>query len=126
MPGPVFNMSCFLGVQLALNNDFPWFAGTFLAWLCLVGPGVTLTFGCMPIWNKFRDFSCYKRALPGLNAAAVGLLVSTLFVVYGALEEKSPYIPGSRAVALCTYAAVEKFGPQSSVQIVLVAAALGF
>lgn len=125
MPGPVFNMACFLGVQLSLNHGFNWLLGTFLAWLCLVGPGVTLTFGAMPLWNKLRDFRCYKKALPGLNSAAVGLLVSTLFVVYEALEEKSPYIPGSRAVALCTYAAVEKFGPQCAVHIVLVAAALG-
>merc|ERR1712039_794315 len=125
MPGPVFNLSCFLGVQLALSNNFPWLAGTFLAWLCLVGPGIAVTFGCMPLWNKLRDFDCYKHALPGLNAAAVGLLVSTLFIVYGAMEEKSPYRQGSRAIALCTYAAVEKFGPRSAVQIVLIAGVLG-
>merc|ERR1712222_207658 len=61
MPGPVFNMACFLGVQLALNNGFNWIAGTFLAWLCLVGPGVTLTFGAMPLWNRLRDFQCGTR-----------------------------------------------------------------
>lgn len=107
MPGPVFNLSCFLGVQLALANNYPWALGTFLAWAGLVGPGVALTFGAMPLWNKLRAFSFYNKALPGLNAAAVGLLVSTLFTVYGALEERSPWKPGSRAVALCAYALID-------------------
>lgn len=107
MPGPVFNMSCFLGVQLALANNFPWVEGTVLAWAALIGPGVVLTFGAMPLWNKLRSFKFYNKALPGLNAAAVGLLVSTLFTVFGALEDRSPWKPGSRAVALCSYALVD-------------------
>merc|ERR1712194_586528 len=70
MPGPVFNMSCFLGVQIALSQgDIHWLWGTFLAWFCLVGPGVALTFGAMPLWDKLRSLAWYKKALPGLNAA---------------------------------------------------------
>jgi len=107
MPGPVFNMAAFLGVQLALANGFPWPAGTLLAWFGLIGPGVILIFGAMPLWNQLRSFKAYSRALPGLNAAAVGLLVSTVFTVYTALEQRSPWPAGSRAVALCAYAAVE-------------------
>merc|ERR1712087_977519 len=82
MPGPVFNLSCFLGVQSSLANGFPWPMGTLLCWLALMGPGAVLTFGAMPLWNKLRSFEAYSRALPGLNAAAVGLLLSTVFSVY--------------------------------------------
>lgn len=124
MPGPVFNLSCFLGVQLSLANGFPWPAGTFLCWISLMGPGVVLTFGAMPLWGKLRSFAFYGRALPGLNAAAVGLLVSTIFVVNGALEARSPWPAGSRAVALCAYAAIE-LGKVDVPTVVLVAALVG-
>ncbi|CAE8710172.1 unnamed protein product, partial [Polarella glacialis] len=56
MPGPVFNMSCFLGVQLALSSGMSWQLGTFMAWAGLVGPGVVLIFGAMPLWDKLRSF----------------------------------------------------------------------
>jgi len=125
MPGPVFNMSCFLGVQLALANNYPWLQGTFLAWACLVGPGVVLTFGAMPLWDRLRSFSFYNKALPGLNAAAVGLLVSTLFTVYGALEDRSPWKPGSRAVALCAYALIDLMKVEVP-YVVLVAGVAGY
>mmetsp|Transcript_22103 Transcript_22103/g.63309 ORF Transcript_22103/g.63309 Transcript_22103/m.63309 type:complete len:430 (+) Transcript_22103:55-1344(+) len=126
MPGPVFNMSCFLGVQLALANGFPWLLGTFLCWIALMGPGVMLTFGAMPLWGKLRSFACYGRALPGLNAAAVGLLVSTIFSVYAALEKRSPWPAGSRAVALCAYAALEAMGPKSAPYVVVAAGVVGY
>jgi|EP00927_Polykrikos_kofoidii_P024029 chromate transporter len=125
MPGPVFNLSCFIGVQLALANNFNWFLGTFLCWAGLVGPGVVLTFGAMPLWDKLRQFEAYHRALPGLNAAAVGLLVATLFSVYSALEVKSPFPAGSRAVALCAFAAINSLKLSVPI-VVVVAGAVGF
>mmetsp|Transcript_9369 Transcript_9369/g.24221 ORF Transcript_9369/g.24221 Transcript_9369/m.24221 type:complete len:423 (+) Transcript_9369:59-1327(+) len=124
MPGPVFNMACFLGVQLALANDFPWWAGTILCWAGLVLPGVILTFGALPLWTQFRELGVYQRALPGLNAAAVGLLVCTIFLVYGALEARSPFPAGSRAVALLAYAAIEH-GKANVPLTVLVAGCVG-
>mmetsp|Transcript_30433 Transcript_30433/g.65540 ORF Transcript_30433/g.65540 Transcript_30433/m.65540 type:complete len:427 (+) Transcript_30433:186-1466(+) len=119
MPGPLFNISCFLGVQLSLASGYPWLLGTFLCWISLMGPGVALCFGVMPLWGKLRTFSFYSRALPGLNAAAVGLLVSTIFMVFGALERRSPWPEGSRAVALCAYALLEhaKLGVPATVAI---------
>eukprot|EP00933_Yihiella_yeosuensis_P016809 TRINITY_DN14224_c0_g1_i3.p1 TRINITY_DN14224_c0_g1~~TRINITY_DN14224_c0_g1_i3.p1 ORF type:complete len:427 (+),score=66.63 TRINITY_DN14224_c0_g1_i3:107-1387(+) len=125
MPGPVFNMSCFLGVQLALANNFPWQLGTFLCWCGLVGPGVLLTFGAMPLWDKMRSSEAYARALPGLNAAAVGLLVSTVFNVFAAMNERSPWPAGSKAVALCAYAAIEIVKIEVPI-VVLIAGLVGY
>jgi chromate transporter len=132
MPGPVFNMSCFLGVQIALKqNDIHWLLGTVLAWMCLVGPGVGLTFGAMPLWDKLKSLAWYKKALPGLNAAAVGLLLSTLFVVYAKLEARAQEIEAvneTRALVLCAYAFVAMQAKSADHLVpfaVLVAAALG-
>lgn len=123
MPGPVFNLSCFLGVQIALNSDFPWLAGTAMAWAGLIGPGVVLIFGAVPLWAKLRSFEAYRRALPGLNAAAVGLLVSAVFTVYTALDQRSPWKEGSRAMAVCAYAAIEMLKVQVPYVVVVAAVA---
>lgn len=124
-PGPVFNMSCYLGVQIALASGRSWLPTTALCWAGLMGPGVILVFGAMPLWEKLRKYRAYQLALPGLNAACVGLLVSTVFVVYGALEARSPWPAGSRAMALLSYCALEM--AQANVPLVVVIAGiLGF
>lgn len=119
MPGPVFNIACYLGVQIALNNNWNWFTGMGICWLGLMGPGIVLSFAAVPLWGKLRDFECYKRALPGLNSAAVGLLVSTVFVVYEAVEKRSPWKSGSIAVALLSYCAAEMLKVSAPTIVVL-------
>eukprot|EP00439_Symbiodinium_sp_Y106_P016165 s358_g2.t1 len=107
MPGPVFNISCFLGIQLALNSGVYWLWGIFLCWAGLMGPGVTLIFGAYTLWDELRKQRLYQHALPGLNAAAVGLLVPTMFVVYDTLQARSPWQSGSRALVVLAYYFIE-------------------
>merc|ERR1712032_768732 len=38
-------------------------------------------------WARFRTNAVYKRALPGLNAAAVGLLMASLVQMAAAVRE---------------------------------------
>jgi len=125
MPGPVFNIACFLGVQLALNNGWAWYEGTFLCWMGLMAPGILLIFAAVPLWEKLRSFEVYSKALPGLNAAAVGLLLPTVFLVYNTLEERSPWQIGSRALAVAAFYAVE-IAKQNVPLIVGIAGLLGF
>lgn len=125
MPGPVFNISCFLGVQLALNNGWPWVLGTALCWLGLMGPGILLIFGAVPLWDKLRKLDIYNKALPGLNAAAVGLLLPTVFLVYDTLEERSPWKVGSRGLAVVAYYVVDIAKVNVPLTVVL-AGLLGF
>eukprot|EP00929_Paragymnodinium_shiwhaense_P072130 TRINITY_DN36613_c0_g1_i1.p1 TRINITY_DN36613_c0_g1~~TRINITY_DN36613_c0_g1_i1.p1 ORF type:complete len:429 (+),score=93.36 TRINITY_DN36613_c0_g1_i1:77-1363(+) len=124
-PGPVFNMSCFLAVQLALTSGESWLLSCALAWGALLGPGITLMFGALPLWSQMQRFSFYNKALPGLNAAATGLLVSTLFLVFSALEKRSPWIEGSRALVLLAWAATEHL-KLSVPWVVLVAGCAGY
>eukprot|EP00437_Effrenium_voratum_P010223 CAMPEP_0181433004 /NCGR_PEP_ID=MMETSP1110-20121109/19065_1 /TAXON_ID=174948 /ORGANISM="Symbiodinium sp., Strain CCMP421" /LENGTH=420 /DNA_ID=CAMNT_0023556437 /DNA_START=43 /DNA_END=1305 /DNA_ORIENTATION=+ len=107
MPGPVFNISCFLGIQLALNSGVYWLWGIFLCWAGLMGPGITLIFGAYTLWDELRKQRLYQHALPGLNAAAVGLLVPTMFVVYDTLQARSPWQSGSRALVVLAYYFIE-------------------
>ena len=51
----------------------------------------------MPLWGKLRKFSIYNRALPGLNAAAVGLLV-LLGLGHLASDSGRPTSPRARTI----------------------------
>lgn len=81
MPGPLFNFSAYLGAIIAKNYDYVWISGVSLCWIGLFAPGILLIFGVLPYWAWFRKFQVYRRMLPGLNAAAVGLVVAALFKV---------------------------------------------
>lgn len=42
--------------------------------------------GVLPIWGKARNWGLYRRALPGLNASGVGLIIASVFsLALGAL-----------------------------------------
>lgn len=72
-----------------------------------MGPGITLIFGAYTLWDELRKQRLYQHALPGLNAAAVGLLVPTMFVVYDTLQARSPWQSGSRALVVLAYYFIE-------------------
>eukprot|EP00878_Enallax_costatus_P032069 GHUV01035167.1.p1 GENE.GHUV01035167.1~~GHUV01035167.1.p1 ORF type:complete len:335 (+),score=47.08 GHUV01035167.1:103-1107(+) len=87
MPGPLFNFSAYLGAIMAMRAGYVFIVGTLLAWFGLFGPGVMLIFGIMPFWGKFRRWTFYRRALPGLNAAGVGLIIASVFsLTFGSLS----------------------------------------
>jgi chromate transport protein ChrA len=56
--------------------------GVAACWLGLFGPGIMLLYGLLPFWGSFRQNNAYRRALPGLSAAAVGLVVMAVFEMY--------------------------------------------
>lgn len=76
MPGPMFNFAAFLG---AVTAGFP---GSVTAAVGLFGPGVILIFAMLPFWSRFRHLAWFKAVLKGLNASAVGLIVSGCVTLY--------------------------------------------
>jgi chromate transporter len=68
MPGPLFTIGSFLagasgGVAAVISGTLMIFA-----------PSALLVFGLLPWWNELQKFSVMQRALPGINAAVVGLV----------------------------------------------------
>lgn len=82
MPGPMFNLSAYLGAVTAVRTGWNPLVGVAACWLGLFGPGIMLMYGLLPFWGGFRSSEVYRRALPGLNAAAVGLVVMAVFSMY--------------------------------------------
>ena len=109
MPGPLFNFSAYLGAVIAGNAGFAPFLGTVVCWLGLFGPGVGLIFGILPFWGHFREYALYKRALPGINAAAVGLIFTAVLRMAFGARRSSPFPDASASIGVLGFVAVQHF-----------------
>lgn len=77
VPGPMFTFSAFLG---AVSGPAPngWF-GAAVALVAVFVPSFLLMMGVLPFWDRLRQITAVRRALVGINAAIVGLLVAALY-----------------------------------------------
>ncbi|MEX2481210.1 MAG: chromate efflux transporter [Gammaproteobacteria bacterium] len=77
VPGPLFTFAAYLGTVSGPEPN-----GWFGAILCLVAvftPSFLLVIGVMPFWNHLRRLWPIRKALIGINAAVVGLLLAALY-----------------------------------------------
>ena len=106
MPGPLFNLSAYIGAVAAKRAGVNVIVGVMCCWFGLFGPGVMLIFAVLPFWGKFRKWDVYKRVLPGLNASAVGLVVAAVFSIAFKVKDISPFPNASVCIGLiCTFCA---------------------
>ncbi len=77
LPGPLFTFAAFLG---AASSQAPagWLGGG-LAVVAIFLPGFLLVLGTLPFWEHLRRFEAMRRAMLGVNAAVVGLLLAAFF-----------------------------------------------
>jgi chromate transporter len=77
LPGPLFTFAAFLGARQA---DLPHgLAGALVALLGIFLPGYLLVLGTLPFWDRARHHAAMARAMDGVNAAVVGLLLATFY-----------------------------------------------
>lgn len=108
LPGPLFNFSAYLGAIMAMRAGYTFIIGTVLAWFGLFSPGILIVFGIMPFWGKFRQWAVYRRALPGLNAAGIGLIIASVFsLMFGALSV-SAFRMTSICIGVVAFTAVDQ------------------
>lgn len=77
VPGPLFTFAAYLG---AVSTVSP--TGAVGAILCLVAvflPSFLLVIGVLPLWGLLRSRNSVGRAMRGINAAVVGLLLAALY-----------------------------------------------
>lgn len=110
LPGPLFNFSAYLGTILAMNHGYVFIVGTIIAWLGLFMPGIMLTFGVLPFWTRFRNWNIYNRALPGLNAAGIGLIVTSVFSLTLGAYKQSPFPVTSICIGIVGFTSVDQLG----------------
>lgn len=100
VPGPLFTFASYLGAAQQVVNPV---AGVVLATLLIFLPGLLLMIGALPHWAALSQRPDMRRALAGLNAGVVGLLLAAL---YDPVFTSAIHGPRHLAVALLAYAAL--------------------
>ncbi len=70
VPGPLFTFAAYLGTVMV-----GW-RGGLIATIAIFLPAFLLILGTLPFWSSMRRNSKLRRALLGVNAAVVGILIS--------------------------------------------------
>jgi chromate transporter len=77
VPGPLFSFAAFLG---AASTGHPaGVAGALLATVAIFLPSFLLIGAALPLWRELRAFASMRRAMAGINAAVVGILLAALY-----------------------------------------------
>ena len=77
VPGPLFTFSAYLGTVME-TPPAGWVGGL----ICLAAifvPSFLLVIGTLPYWNALQRLESARRAMLGVNAAVVGLLLAALY-----------------------------------------------
>ncbi|KAG0234139.1 hypothetical protein BGW42_006880 [Actinomortierella wolfii] len=86
LPGPNFNFAAFLGAVAMINSTSGNVgAGILGALLCSIGifaPGLLLPCAIIPLWQALRNRPIVKMIFRGVNAAALGLVYSAVWLLW--------------------------------------------
>tara|TARA_A100001037_G_scaffold299312_1_gene324630 strand:- start:28582 stop:29775 length:1194 start_codon:yes stop_codon:yes gene_type:complete len=77
VPGPLFTFSAFLGTVLK-SGPSGWIGAT----ICLIAiflPSFFLILGVLPFWDSLGKLQFISKALLGINASVVGLLIAAFY-----------------------------------------------
>jgi chromate transporter len=121
VPGPLFTFAAFLGAAQAPAPS--GIAGAAIALAAIFLPGLLLTYGMLPFWDRVRRRAGAQAALAGVNAAVVGLLLAALL---GPIWFSAIAGPVDVALALAGFTALVlwKAPPWAVVAVLAIAGAL--
>jgi chromate transporter len=77
VPGPLFTFAAYLGT--VMHPAPTGWAGGLLCLVAIYLPSFLLLAGALPLWGTLRRHPAMQRALRGINAAVVGLLLAALY-----------------------------------------------
>lgn len=83
IPGPVFSIAAFTGATALKQKGQSWqIAGSAIGMVAIFLPSALLVLFFFPIWHNLRRYAVVYRALEGINAVVVGIMVaSTLYMM---------------------------------------------
>jgi chromate transporter len=103
VPGPLFTFAAYLGA--VMQHPPSGLAGGLLALVAIFLPSFLLVIGTLPYWEALRRESTMQRALSGINAAVVGLLLAALYdpVWTSSIKSKADFAMALAAFALLVF-----------------------
>jgi len=102
MPGPLFTFAAYLGA--AAGPEPNGWLGALICLVAIFAPSFLLVVGVLPYWDRLRRFALMRRALAGVNAAVVGLLIAVFYdpVWTSAIQSPADFALGIAAFGLLT------------------------
>jgi chromate transporter len=98
VPGPLFTFAAYLG---AVSTQSPnGVVGAAIALAAIFLPAFLLVIGALPLWEGARRHPAMQRAMLGVNAAVVGLLLAAFYHPVWTSAIRSPQDFALAAVAL--------------------------
>lgn len=103
VPGPLTTFAAYLGTVMDAGPG-GWIGG-MLALIAIFIPAGLLVFGTLPFWEVLRERASIQRALLGINAAVVGILVAALYspVWTSAIHRPADFALGLAAFGLLVF-----------------------
>ncbi len=77
VPGPLFTFAAYLGTVSTHSPN--GVAGAVIALAAIFLPAFLLVIGAAPLWERARRYPPMQRAMLGVNAAVVGLLLAAFY-----------------------------------------------
>ncbi|KAG5460337.1 MAG: hypothetical protein BJ554DRAFT_7626, partial [Olpidium bornovanus] len=56
--------------------------GAVLGYIAIFAPGLAINAAAIPVWQRVRSSKLLQRVLPGMNAAAVGLVFAAAYLLF--------------------------------------------
>jgi chromate transporter len=120
VPGPLFTFAAYLG---AVSSKAPngWL-GAAVALVAIFLPAFLLVIGALPLWEGARRHPAMQRAMRGVNAAVVGLLLAAF---YHPVWTSAIHSPGDFALAATAFLLLAFWRTPPWLVVMLSAAAAG-
>lgn len=105
VPGPLFSLSAYLGFMCD-----QW-QGAIVSLVMIFLPSFLLVIGILPYWEKIRSYTQMKKALIGVNAVVVGLLLAAFYnpVWTTAIMSWKDFLLAGAAFSLLTFKKVPSY-----------------
>jgi chromate transporter len=82
MPGPVFSIASFTGgMALKEGGKTMQVLGCVIGTIAIFLPSALLVLFFFPIWTNLKKYAVIYRALEGINAAVVGIMIAATFFI---------------------------------------------
>jgi chromate transporter len=80
IPGPVFSISSFMGGMAMKDRNTSWqILGSVVGSIAIFLPSALLVLFFFPVWHNLKKYVVVYRALEGINAVVVGIMVASTF-----------------------------------------------